>query len=81
MNYADVDINDLSLMYKYIKQRDDFRMKLDGTRAIIKWSGDAPQPVIDLGYTIRNQSEAILYYNNPTNGWTEVVVDPYHDNL
>jgi hypothetical protein len=71
MKYADVSILELQDdCFEQLVQSsiDDLRLNCDETRAIIKWEGEMPSWLGNLGVVIRDAKEARRYYT-VHNGW------------
>ena len=60
-----------SIEFKHVIEtsKATLRYNLDGTKTIVKFTGDVP-PFLD-GETIYSHSEIIEIINNPDNGWIE----------
>jgi len=72
-SYTDILHTDLESVRSAISEKNGVRCNLAGTRCIVKWEGATPQAILDLSDvgTIKTQTEAIAYYNDPINGWAE----------
>jgi hypothetical protein len=71
LKYTDISISDIteSILSDVLETSlETLRKNNDETRAIVKWSGDDPSWVKDLGLVVRTHTEALAYYI-PANGW------------
>ena len=69
--YADILLTDLAEVRPEVRQKNGVRENLAGTRCIIKWDGDAHSCIDDLNCIHRTHAEALAYYGDPANGWSE----------
>ena len=69
--YTDILIDDLASVRPYILEQNDVQYNLNVTRCIVTWEGEEPQFVTDLNCIHRTHSEALTYYGNHANGWSE----------
>ena len=67
--YADILTTDLESVRSVILEQNIVRCNVIETRCVVKWAGDMPQELVDLGCTPRSHSEALSYYSNLANGW------------
>ena len=67
--YTDISSSELEDLRSVISEKQAVRCNLADTRCVVSWTGATPQAIIDLGCTVRSESEAISYYTNSTNGW------------
>jgi hypothetical protein len=72
---TDILITDLEnnplIIHQVEEAMHSLRKNIAGDRVIIKWCGDNPSFVAELGLGVRTEANAKLYYNDINNGWTE----------